>query len=104
MESKCDIQIIVDQHSCVEYLTKYAAKGEPKSPMLTKAFNSVVKSVHLDNDPHRAIKKTMMKTLGERDFSAQETMILLLSLKLYSTSFNVLPVNLNGSQKVQTLV
>ena len=35
-----------------------------------------------------------MKTLGERDFSAQETMHLLLFLKLYSTAFNVIPVSI----------
>ena len=100
--ANCDIQIVIDQHACVEYLTKYVAKGEPKSPALTKAFNSVIKSVHLDTNPLKAIKKIMMKTLGERDFSAQETMHLLLSLKLYSTSFDVVPINLNGSRRIQT--
>ena len=43
-----------------------------------------------------------MKTLGERDYSAQETMHHLLSLKLYSSSFNVIPVSLNGSRQVHT--
>ena len=52
--------------------------------------------------PRTAIKRVIMKTLGERDFSAQETMHLLLSLKLYSTTFNVIPVSLNGSRKVET--
>ncbi len=46
----------------------------------------------------------MMKTLGERDFSAQETMHLLLSLKLHSSSFTVVPVSLHGSRKVNTSV
>ena len=44
----------------------------------------------------------MIKTLGERDFSAQETMHLLLSLKLHSSTFEVLPVNLNESRYVRT--
>ena len=39
--ANCDIQIIIDQHACVEYLTKYAAKAETKSPMLKSIFNSV---------------------------------------------------------------
>ena len=43
--ANCDVQIIIDQHACVEYLTKYAAKGEPKSPMLMDTFKSVMKSV-----------------------------------------------------------
>ena len=41
-----------------------------------------------------------MKTVGERDFAAQETMHHLQSLKLHSSSFNVIPVSLNGSRKV----
>ena len=43
-----------------------------------------------------------MKTLGERDYEAQETMHHLLSLKLHSSSFNVIPVSLNGSRRVHT--
>lgn len=43
-----------------------------------------------------------MKTLGERDYAAQETMHHMLSLKLHSSSFNVVPVSLNGSRRVHT--
>ena len=42
-----------------------------------------------------------MKTLGERDYAAQETMHHLLSLKLHSSSFTVIQVSLNGSRRVQ---
>ena len=69
--------------------------------MLKNTFNTVVKNLHENTDPLKAIKKIMIKTPGERDFSAQETMHLLLSLKLYSSTFEVLPVNLNGSQYVK---
>ena len=44
-----------------------------------------------------------MKSLGERDCAAQETMHHLLSLKLHSSSFNVMPVSLNGSRKVRDI-
>lgn len=43
-----------------------------------------------------------MKTLGERDYAAQETMHNLLSLKLHSSTFTVILVSLNGSRKVHT--
>lgn len=42
-----------------------------------------------------------MKTIGERDYAAQETMHHLLSLKFHSSSFTVIPVTLNGSRRVQ---
>ncbi len=32
--ANCDILVVIGHYACVEYLTKYAAKGEPKTPML----------------------------------------------------------------------
>ena len=32
--ANCDIQVVIDHYACVKYLTKYAAKGEPRLPML----------------------------------------------------------------------
>ena len=99
--ANCDIQVVIDHYACVEYLTKYAAKGEPRSPLLKQAFNSIMQSVDISSDPHRAIKKVVMKCLGERDYAAQETMHYLLSLKLHSSSFTVIPISLNGSRRVR---
>ena len=86
--ANCDIQVVIDHYACVEYLTKYAAKGEQRSPLLKQAFNSIMQNVDSNTNPHRAIKKVVMKSLGERDYAAQETMHHLLSLKLHSSSFN----------------
>ena len=99
--ANCDIQVVIDHYACVEYLTKYAAKGEPRSPILKQAFNSIVQNIDSNTDPHRVIKKVVMKSLGERDYAAQETMHHLLSLKLHSSSFKVMPVSLNGSRRVR---
>lgn len=100
--ANCDIQVIIDHHACIEYLAKYAAKGEPRSPQLKDTFNSIIQNSGCETNPQKMIKKVMMKTLGERDFSSQETMHLLLSLKLHSTTFIVIPVSLIGSRRVQT--
>ena len=99
--ANCDIQVVIDHYACVEYLTKYAAKGEPRSPILKQAFNSIVQNADSNTDPRRIIKKVVMKSLGERDYAAQETMHHLLSLKLHSSSFKVMPVSLNGSRRVR---
>ena len=100
--ANCDIQVVIDHYACVEYLTKYAAKTEPRSPIVKQAFNYIVQHANSSSDPHEAIKKVVMKTLGERDYAAQETMHHLLSLKLHSTTFNVIPVSLDGSRRVRT--
>ena len=99
--ANCDNQVVIDHYACVEYLTKYAAKGEPSTPILKAAFTTIINNAPSNSNPHRAFKKIVMKTLGERDYAAQETMHHLLSLKLHSSSFTVIPVSLNGSRRVQ---
>jgi hypothetical protein len=99
--ANCDIQVVIDHYACVEYITKYAAKGEPRSSVLKDAFNTIMQKVGNNSDPHRAIKKVVMKTMGERDYAAQETMHHLLSLKLHSSLFEVIPVSPNGSRRVR---
>ena len=95
---------MINHHACVEYLAKYVAKCEQKSPMMHDIFRSVMRNSENLSDSEKSIKKLMIKTLGERDFSAQETMHLLLSLKLHSSSFTVVPVSLNGSRKINISV
>ena len=100
--ANCDIQVVIDYHACIEYLAKYASKGEPRSPVMKTAFNSIVCNCNMDSSPTKLIKKVIMKSLGERDFSAQETMHHLMSLKLVSSSLNLIPVSLNSSRKIKT--
>ena len=68
--------------------------------MLAETFDIVLKNSD-NSDAQKTMKKIATRTLGQRDFSAQETMHLLLSLKLYSTTFNVLPVSLYGSRRIK---
>ena len=60
---------------------------------------------NIDNstDSRRAIKKVVMKSLGERDYSAQEIAHHLMPLKLHSSLFKVIPVSLNGSRRVRDI-
>ena len=67
---------------------------------LKQALNSIVQNDDSNTDPRRVIKKVVMKSLGERDYAAQETMHHLLSLKLHRSSFKVMSVSLNGSRRV----
>ncbi|CAB3986136.1 ATP-dependent DNA helicase PIF1 [Paramuricea clavata] len=99
--ANCDTLVVIDHYACVEYLTKYAAKGEPRSPILKQAFNSIGQNFDSNTGSHRVIKKVVMKSLGERDYAAQKTMHHLLSLKLHSSSFTVMPVSLKGSRRVR---
>ena len=70
--ANCDIQVVIDRYACIEYLAKYAAKGELRSPLLKSSFNSIVNNAGSNSNPLKAIKKVIMNTLGERDYAAQE--------------------------------
>jgi len=98
--ANCDIQVVIDYHAYVEYLAKYAAKTESRSHLLKQAFSNIVHNSQIKANAASIIKKTVMKTLGQRDFSAQEAMHHLLFLNLVSSSFNVIPINLNGSRRL----
>ena len=84
-------------------MVNQAAKGESKSPILKQMINSV-NSQNSSNGPGKLIRKIMIKTLGERAFSAQETMHHLLSIKLHSSSFSVIPISLEGSRKLKNKI
>ena len=57
--ANCDIQIVIDHYACVEYLTKYAAKGEPRAPVLKAAFNRILNDTPSNANSHKAIKKLL---------------------------------------------
>ena len=101
--ANCDINIIIDYHSCVEYLTKYASKAEKLSDVVRDAFTSVVSKLGDEIDINRTIKKLMMKAVGQRDMSIQEVMHQILSLKLFSSSYQVVTVSLEGTRKLEVV-
>lgn len=40
--ANCDIQVIIDYHSCLEYIAKYASKGEKMSSVARDVFTSIL--------------------------------------------------------------
>ena len=99
--ANCDISIIIDYHSCIEYLTKYASKSEKISSVVRDSFVSVIKQADDHTTTSKTFKKLMMKSVGQRDMSIQEVMHQILSLQLFSSSFQVVTGSLEGSHKVR---
>lgn len=95
-----DIQIIVDVDACVRYMAKYAAKGEPRSQALSSVFKSCVDRLATDSDARTGLRSAMVRSVGERDFSAQETAHQLLSLPLVSCTFSFVALSLDGGCKL----
>ena len=81
-------------------MAKYVAKGEPRSQAVTDIFNSCVSSLRDNSDTRSALRRAMIRAVGERDLSAQETAHMLLSLPLVSCSYSFITLSLTGNQRV----
>lgn len=98
--ANCDIQIILDYHACLEYLVKYTSKAEKMSSVVKSAFTNVVNKMTDTSDVDSTIKQLMLKTVGQRDYSIQEVMHHLLSLKFVSATQEVVTASLDGSRRI----
>ena len=99
--ANCDIQIIVDYQACLEYLVKYTSKGEKASSVVNNAFTTIVQKLSDTSDIHNTFKQIMIKSVGQRDYSIQEVMHHLLSLKCVSATYEVINASLDGSRRIQ---
>ena len=96
-----DLQIIVDVDACARYMAKCAAKGEPRSQPVNEILKTCVDKVKPDDKASSTIKKAMMKVVGERDFSAQETAHMLISNPLFHCTYQFITLSLDGSRRVK---
>ncbi len=90
-----DLKPILITHAALQYISKYASKAEPRSLAFSEVLDKTLRN-DKPNDPGiKAFQKLLIHTVGERDFSAQETCYLLLQLPLYHSSQNFVSLNLN---------
>lgn len=92
--------MIIDIQACARYMAKYVAKGEPHSQAVSAIFKSCVDGLQDDSDTRPMLRRAMIRAVGERDISAQETAHMLLSLPLVSCTFNFTTLSLTGDSKL----
>lgn len=94
-----DLQVIVDVNACARYMTKYIAKSEQRSK---SASDILSHSISCSTTTPSILRKCMIQSVGERDFSAQETAHLILSLPLYRCTYNFVTLSLNANNFITT--
>ena len=94
-----DLQYVVSRQKVTKYVAKYATKSEPMSKALQEVYGSIMKSVNDDGTPLKVVQKLLTSTVGERDFSAQETCHLLM-LPMVRASRDFVILSLDGSRQV----
>ncbi len=97
-----DMQYVVSRHRVVNYVAKYTTKSEYRFLIKTlkSVYGTIMKTMQDDAAPIKMVQKLMVSSVGERDFSAQETCRLLLQLPLYRASRDFVVLSLDGSRQV----
>ena len=96
-----DMQYCVSLRKVIEYITKYASKSEPRSKPLAEVYSTIIRSLTTDSSAMKAVQKLLINSVGERDYSAQETCHLLLQLLLVKASCDFTVLSLDGSRPVE---
>ncbi len=97
-----DMQMIVSRRRVINYCAKYATKPEPRSKALKSVYGNVLKSLKGDDaSALKVVQKVMISSVGERDFSAQETCHLLLQLPMFRASRDFVVLSLDYSRQLE---
>ena len=96
-----DMQYCVSKRKVIEYITKYATKCEPRSQTIKEVYSNIVRNLKDNGSALKVVQKLLINSVGERDFSAQETCHLLLQLPLIKSTRDFIILSLDGSRQVQ---
>ena len=96
-----DMQFIVSRRRVIDYCTKYVTKSEPRSETLKDTFTRIVRSLKDGNRSLKAVQKLLIHSVGDRDYSAQETCHILLQLPMYKASRDFIVLSLDGSRAIE---
>ena len=93
------MQYIVSRNRVLNYIAKYAAKSEPRSKAV---YSNILKTMKDNGSSLKMVQKLMISSVGERDYSAQETCHLLLGLPMFRASRDFVYLTLDGSRQVDS--
>ena len=95
-----DMQYYVSRRKVIEYCAKYATKCEPHSQPQKDVYKTIVQGLREEDTPLKVVQKLLINTVGDRDYSAQETCHLLLQLPMFHASRDFIVLRLDGSRAV----
>jgi hypothetical protein len=90
-----DLQIILDAHVAITYMTKYAAKGEKAEGSLQNIVKTVVQSKYSTDNASTAIRSAIIRSVGNRDIGQGETSRILFSGHHCKSSLSFVTVSID---------
>ncbi|KAK3922031.1 ATP-dependent DNA helicase [Frankliniella fusca] len=95
-----DATPILSMGFILRYIAKYTAKGEPRSQPCAELVKAVLEGSGEADSAKSVIQKLLMKTVSERDYSAQEVCHILTGQPLHMSSRKFVVVNLSKTRWV----
>lgn len=96
-----DMQFIVSSRRVIDYCTKYVTKSELRSETLKDTFTKIMRGLKDGNQSFKAVQKLLIHTMGDGDYSAQETCRIPLRLPVYKSSRDSIVLSLDVSRTVE---
>jgi len=81
-----DFSAITSKEAVSNYISKYASKGEHSSESYADLLNRLIQENESDLPALRTVRQLLMSSLAERNYSAQETMHLIMGWPLFHAS------------------
>eukprot|EP00884_Botryococcus_braunii_P017644 jgi/Botrbrau1/4563/Bobra.60_2s0050.1 len=78
-EAHTDVQFILDEHACVQYLTSYMLKGDRR---ISQALHDIISRARTDGDVAAAIRSAGLKFMHMSEVSAQMVAFLIAAIPL----------------------
>ena len=94
------MQVCVSTFGLAKYVVKYATKSEPQSTTLAQTFQMIVDGLDKRDPSRKVVSKLLMKSIGERDYSAQETCHLITGDKLVTASREFKTLHLKNKREI----
>ena len=95
-----DMQYIVSRRRVLNYIAKYATRSETRSKGLKGVYGTILKSMKDNGNSLKVVQKLLINSVGERDYSAQETCHLIMQLPMFRASRDFVILSLDGSREV----
>jgi len=90
-----DLQLILDAHAAITYMTKYAAKAEKSGRALQSIIKTVVSKKESTDSTTTAIRSAMIRSMGNRDIGHGECSRILFSGHHCESSFTFVTVSVD---------
>ncbi|KAJ7589924.1 hypothetical protein C8J56DRAFT_888136 [Mycena floridula] len=98
-----DLKPVMSKDAAINYVAKYASKSEKQAPAFPELLHDIVSKIDSSGSAQVVCQKLLNKMLGERSYSAQETVHLLLGIPLVCSSVTFQTIYLGKDGEMREL-